>query len=205
MKTKERVIFVSLGLFNRFGEPNVTTLQIADEMNISPGNLYYHYKNKTEIINELYSRFESEMLELLDVPDVDISIEDAWLFLHLVFECIARYQFLYKDLVNILHRYDKIKTRYRRLLSRKQNAITALLNSFENQGMLQASPAEKEALCENVVLSITCWSGYDLIRQGRDDDQIELAKGCYQIMAMVAPFLKESERTHLQQLSQAYV
>ena len=116
-------------------------------MNISPGNLYYHYKNKTEIINELYSRFESEMLELLDVPDVDISIEDAWLFLHLVFECIARYQFLYKDLVNILHRYDKIKTRYRRLLSRKQNAITALLNSFENQACCRP-PAEKEALCE---------------------------------------------------------
>ncbi|MBK8972742.1 MAG: TetR/AcrR family transcriptional regulator [Hahellaceae bacterium] len=205
MKTKERVLFVSLKLFNRFGEPNVTTLQIADEMNISPGNLYYHYKNKTEIINELYSRFETEMFDLLDVPDIDISIEDAWLFLHLLFECIARYQFLYKDLVNILHRYDKIKARYRRMLTRKQSAIAAVLGSFEQQDMLQASQTEMEALCENVVLSITCWPGYDLIRQGRDDDQIELAKGCYQIMAMVAPFLKESERAHLQQLSEAYV
>jgi len=205
LKTKERVLVVSLGLFNRFGEPNVTTLQIADEMNISPGNLYYHYKNKKEIINELYLRFEAQMTELLDVPEVEVSVEDHWLFLHLVFECIASYQFLYKDLVNILHRYEKIRTRFRRLLTRKHAAVMAVFDSLRAQGVMHASQIEAEALCENVVLSITCWPGFDLIRQGRDDDQIQLARGCYQIMSMVAPFLREAEREQLQRLGQAYV
>src|SRR5690554_1339722 len=112
MKTRDRILQASLHLFNEHGEPNVTTLQIADELNISPGNLYYHFKNKTEIIDELFHRFESHINDLLEVPEEIQGIEDQWLFLHLLFETIAQYRFIYQDLVNVLGRYDRIQPRF---------------------------------------------------------------------------------------------
>ena len=45
-RTAERILEVTLELFNRFGEPNVSTTLISAELNISPGNLYYHYPAK---------------------------------------------------------------------------------------------------------------------------------------------------------------
>ena len=67
-RTRERILELSLRLFNDFGEPNVNTTLISDEMNISPGNLYYHFKNKDDIINCIFQQFEREIDKLLSVP-----------------------------------------------------------------------------------------------------------------------------------------
>ena len=64
-RTAERILEVTLDLFNRFGEPNVSTTLISAELGISPGNLYYHYPAKDELINALFGRYENELAELL--------------------------------------------------------------------------------------------------------------------------------------------
>ena len=55
-RTAERILEVTLELFNRFGEPNVSTTLISAELGISPGNLYYHYPAKDELINNLFDQ-----------------------------------------------------------------------------------------------------------------------------------------------------
>ena len=68
-------------------------------MDISPGNLYYHFGNKDEIVVELYSAFEARMVPLFaDPAGRRVAVDDLWLWLHLLFERMWKYRFLYRDL-----------------------------------------------------------------------------------------------------------
>ena len=75
-------------------------------MKISPGNLYYHFKNKEDIINNASSSSSSARSTAAHdphAPDGRLpNVEDAWLFLHLLFEQIWKYRFFYRDLNNLL-------------------------------------------------------------------------------------------------------
>ena len=63
MKTRDKIVLAALELFNRDGERNITTNHIAAHIDISPGNLYYHFRNKQEIVREIFSLYSTELLE----------------------------------------------------------------------------------------------------------------------------------------------
>lgn len=204
MKTKDRILFKSLELFNELGEPNVTTLLISDELDISPGNLYYHFKSKSDILTNLFNWYEQEMNNLLEVPDTLMDIEDQWFFLHLIFENIAKYRFLYQDVVHVLKRHDNIQQRFNRIINKKRKASLRILKSLKGQGNLKANDSEIEALCENIVLTATFWLNYAIISQ-QDLNEDVLARGVYQVISLVAPYLDQEQRHMLDELKQAYL
>ncbi|MCB1569197.1 MAG: TetR family transcriptional regulator, partial [Xanthomonadales bacterium] len=115
--TRERILDTSLVMFNSLGESNVTTNHIADELEISPGNLYYHFRNKDDIIEHLFARYEARIDQVLVVPSNHLpGLEDLWLQLHAVYECIWDFRFLYRDLLDILARNRKLRMHFARIL-----------------------------------------------------------------------------------------
>ena len=205
-QTRERILDTSLAMFNAQGEPNVTTNHIADELGISPGNLYYHFRNKDDIVEQLFSRYEMRIDDALLVPEDRLpNLEDIWLQLHLVFECMWAYRFLYRDLVDILARNRKLKLRFVRILTRASASAAELMRGLARAGIMRASTAEIRALSENVLLVATFWQSYSTVRGGKgEDEQAELGKGIHQVMALIAPFLRDDEREHLNTLAGAY-
>lgn len=205
VKTRDRILNTSLALFNAVGEPNVTTLLISDELEISPGNLYYHFKSKGEIVAELFDQFEAEMQDLLSVPeDADITLDQISIFLHLLFEAVARYRFLYQDLVNVLSRYDVLQGRFRKILARKKQAFQTICESLHRQQVAQLAGSEIDALCEQLTLTTCYWSSFDSLSHLNDRDTVDPGRGVYQMLHLLLPYLHPDERLQVAMLSQDY-
>ncbi|KPQ30121.1 MAG: Transcriptional regulator [Marinobacter excellens HL-55] len=206
IKTRDRILGTSLQLFNSLGEPNVTTLLISDELEISPGNLYYHFKSKGDIVDELFESFESELLDLLAVPDdADISLDEFSFFLHLLFETVARYRFMYQDLVNVLSRYTQLQVRFRRILKKKKAAFMTLSESFRRQGAMAISDDELLSLCEQLTLTACYWSSFDTLSHLDDRDAVDPGKGVYQMLHLILPYLAEEAQQEIRLTSRTYL
>ncbi|QDH70137.1 TetR/AcrR family transcriptional regulator [Marilutibacter alkalisoli] len=203
-QTRQRILDASLAMFNALGEPNVTTNHIADELEISPGNLYYHFRNKDDIIEKLFTRFEACMDAALAIPeDRQPGLEDIWLQLHRVFECIWDYRFLHRDLVEILSRNRRLRLRFSRILKRADEQAHAVMRGLTRAGVMRASATEQAAAATNVLLISTFWLNYASIR-GDTNEQAAIHYGIVQVMMLIAPFLRDAERVHLHHLVRAY-
>ena len=103
IKTSERIVQNSLELFNQQGERSVSTNHIAAHMEISPGNLYYHFPNKQAIIAVLFSEYESLVDSFLRPPQGRAAtVEDKRYYLQELLAAMWRYRFLHRDLEHLL-------------------------------------------------------------------------------------------------------
>lgn len=206
-RTRERVLETALGLFNQHGEPGITATAIAEAVGISPGNLHYHFPSKTKIVGALFANFHDEMDAILSVPERDAAdVEDIWLFLHLVFETIWRYRFLYRDLNEMLASYRVVEVRFKRILARKTAVATALLDKARRGGVLAASEADIHTLAVNMTVIATYWLSYEFARDPRAAiDSRALARGAFHVMSLAAPYLEPQSRALLDHLAERYV
>ena len=206
-RTRERILEAGLRLFNDFGEPNVTTTVIADELNISPGNLYYHFHNKDEIVEAIFVDFEREIEETLAAPTRrPANVDDIWLFLHLLFEHIWKYRFFYRDLNDLLTRNRTLEIHFKKILAHKVRTATTLCEGLVSAGAMRAGSSELRALATNMAVIATYWLSFEYACNPRSNVESErIGRGVYQVMAMVSPFLLGESRTLLEKLSGEYL
>jgi AcrR family transcriptional regulator len=95
--TKQRIVHVSLQLFNQHGIDAVRLQQIAEETGISVGNLAYHFKNKEAIIEAVYERLLSDFSDILRMYAVSASLANFDEQLTNYFHFFNSYQFYVAD------------------------------------------------------------------------------------------------------------
>ncbi|MDP3252963.1 MAG: TetR/AcrR family transcriptional regulator [Hydrogenophaga sp.] len=208
-RTAERILEVTLELFNRFGEPNVSTTLISAELGISPGNLYYHYPAKDELINSLFERYERALGELLGASEGVRNVEDAWFFLHSLFELIWQYRFLYRDLNDLLSKNRLLETRFQAVLKNKTRAIRHVLDGMSRNGAVNIDSREVEPTATSMVVVLTYWLSFEYVRDPRhalepENAQQALMRGAWHVLNLLTPYLEAAQRQHLQKITGAY-
>lgn len=195
IKTRDRILMTSLDLFNEEGEPNVTTVDIANELDISPGNLYYHFKGKDLIISALYDEFDHRMRDVLQAPiDKPLGLEDNWYYLYVVFEEIYAFRFFYQNLTDLQARDKATEAKFRRILDLKRKSITAIALSLRDADVIHARDHEINALTETIVLTLTYWLTFQELTHGEANAGRIIHTGVFQIMSAFAPYFGEGQR-----------
>lgn len=202
MKTRERILECALTLFNEKGVASVSTLEIATELGISPGNLYYHFHGKEPIILELFERFRAELAPLLDPPPgLRLALDDYWLFLNLLAEHLAQYRFLFQDLGNLAGSLPKLARGVRQWLNQLKKSLAAMLAQLKAQGQLSSDTLALGQLVEQICLTLIYSLDYQRVLGNRGEVRLVV----YQIMMLVTPHLDEQIRSDTERLVQGYL
>jgi AcrR family transcriptional regulator len=160
MKTRDKILFTSLELFNRFGVPNVTLRRIAAEMNISQGNLNYYFKKREDIIEALYYQLlETFNTEKGKLETVEMDLQFVLDSTRAGMEALFRYRFLMIDFNQNMRENPKLHEHFILL---EQVRKATYLQSFDiaiAKGILRppAFPGEYEGLNERIRVFSDYW------------------------------------------------
>mgnify|MGYP006267759987 FL=1 len=214
-RTAERILTVALDLFNRLGEPNVSTTALAQELGISAGNLYYHYPAKAELINALVQRYQQSMQELLSAAPAVRHVEDAWFFVHLLFERIWQYRFLYRDLNNLLSNNRELEHTFQAMLKDKAVAMQSLLGGLTGASSSEGAASsgdevQHQAVAQAMVVVLTFWLNYEFAlnpRQALEPEQAgeALARGVHHALSLLMPYLDERSKLSLRAITDQHL
>ena len=209
MKTRDRILQASLQLFNEQGERAVTTNHIAAHLGMSPGNLYYHFRNKQQIIAELVAQYEAEVEGYLQVPEGrPLNLDDKAHYLESISQGLWQYRFLLRDLEHLVSADPDMAERYRQFSRRCVASGQAIYQGLVDAGVLCAERTNPSVLALNSWLLMNSWVSF-LCTTALDTDQQELTpamlrRGVYQVLAQELGLLTEQARPAVEALLAEY-
>lgn len=211
MKTKDKIVLTSLELFNERGERNVSTNHIAAHMGMSPGNLYYHFRNKSDIIYEIFKNYELLVDSYLHVPsERAIHIHDLIAYLDAVFNGLWAYRFIHRDLEHLLSSDDGLREDYRHFTLRCLEGIQRIILAMEESKIYRPmAEQQRKSKALNTWLIVTNWMTYlKSVHSNADTEealnQKSIQHGVYLVLDYVIPYLYEDKRELALELQEKY-
>lgn len=191
--TYTRIIDAALVLFNEEGERNTSTNHIAAHLNISPGNLYYHFRNKDEIIVQLFKRYSEDLLSYLHDAKLPAGVCDAIDYMSGVYDIMWRYRFLFNDVNTLLARSAELLGEHNNFTQAKVSPLLVnLLARLNSLGIMQADEIAMNDLALNMWVITKYWFDFDGSIHGRatltEDSKV---RGIQRTLSLLRPYLRK--------------
>jgi len=206
-KTRDRIVQHSLELFNQQGERSVSTNHIAAHMEISPGNLYYHFANKQEIISELFDQYQALVDGFLRPPAGRLpTVEDKRYYLRAVLSAMWNYRFLHRDLEHLLDSDAELAERYRRFSQRCMVQAQLIYKGFVEAGILDMNPTQIEVVTLNAWIILSSWGRFLSTTRENSARMSEEAikRGVYQVLMLEWGYVTADYRAAVDSLFQEF-
>jgi AcrR family transcriptional regulator len=191
MNTRDRILATALRLFNQSGTAAVSTNHIADALGISPGNLYYHFRNKEAIIRALFEQQFAQWDALYSLPDDRMpTLDDMWRMVNDTFPVSWDYRFIYRELIALLRRDDELNRRWVEVRARGFDGFRQLIEVFAAAGVLRP-PGEPDVvtrLAELIWMINEFWLASVEV-SGQSVDAAQMAHGAALMRQVLEPFI----------------
>lgn len=192
LKTADKILLISLDLFNSEGERNITSVDIANELDISPGNLYYHYKGKDEIVNALV---DSYVIKMNGIPQSSERNEDFYQYLFYCLETMHLFRFLFLNIAEISTQYPSINNKLQNLAKFQRQYLRKALSEQQRDGTLKGTASDIDLLLD--IISLTLFQSLNYYQmQGESLGNPDIVyRTLMTIYFSLQPYYQESDET----------
>ena len=170
---------------------------------ISPGNLYYHFANKEEIVLCLYERIEAQLEAILAPRDgaQAQSFDTVLRYLDDVFGHLWEFRFFYRDVNSLLRDVPGLRERYRDLAEHVRVRSRAIFDSMVTAGWMEASPEQLDLLTTNAWILLTQWFTHrQLMDRRRAIQSADIRDGIRHFVALFSPLLRSPQRRQVERM-----
>lgn len=136
MRTRERIVEEALLLFNEQGYGAVTTAALAAHCGIAEGNLWYHFKTRRDLFEEIAQRFGKAIEARLELAPGHDPLADYVRLLAALMAEFREFRFLYRDQQSYGEHAARIRPRGTGLLERSILQLEAHLSALVDAGLL---------------------------------------------------------------------
>ncbi|WP_394192468.1 TetR/AcrR family transcriptional regulator [Pseudoalteromonas atlantica] len=206
MSTKDKIIKTSIALFNEHGERAITTNHIASHMGISPGNLYYHFKNKEDIIRHIFALYSEHLhTQFSPVDENTDGFVQLSGYLDALFELMWRFHFFYDNLGDILSRDDELKKNYIAFQAALLTQVRGIIISLRDSGLMELNDEDATELAHMLKLTVSFWTPYIKARRLSGElAQQDIYKGILKVILLFKAYAAEQSIPKLNQLKEKY-
>lgn len=203
--TRTRILVSSLTLFNEHGEPNTTTNDIADEADISPGNLHYHFRKKSDVVEALLLEFQADARRVLQPPEASrTSIEDFWAFLQLLLEILAAYRFLLRDMETLVESYPKVRKAMAGFTQALSAVIQLYIVAMRKDGILMIGDKQLPVVCRSLVIIALFSERFDEISGAPSPAALCALRTAQSLLGALWPYASDSASPMFAELAEHY-
>ena len=193
-QTRARILEAARRLFNEHGTAAVSTNHLAAGAGLSPGNLYYHFADKQEIIRALHDRYVAAHEGLWEQgPGEAASLAGLLANLARAMDLAWEYRFFERERLALVRADPQLLAGYRSAYQRRLSQWLAFGQQLVARGQIRppAPPATIGDLAVAVWLIGESWLPF-LEITGDPQDPAQVARGADLVAAVLQPYLGES-------------
>lgn len=193
MQTRKRILESSRKLFNQQSYDTVTIRMIAQELEMSSGNLNYHFKKKEDILSALYFEMVAEFDQRLkNLPETSFSIVQIRDDIYQSMKRMLHYRFFWTDLYNLLKVHEGMREHFQKVYLQRLAGSQYMFNQLTNQKIMLSPATEKEYefLAERMICFGNTWLYSSNLYQSKTDEQM-LETQCRILLSALYPYLTE--------------